>query len=108
MKDEQSENGALELFFQRRPSFRKIYEEAPEGAKAYYRGTCLSSVTAMADGQSSSTEPDADWENLLKSLTDADWDYLKNHAPTAVVGCGLQITQNRINREKAAAAKPQA
>lgn len=105
MNDEKSENGALELMMQRRPSFRKTYEEAPEGAKAYYRGTCLTTVKAMGDGPVSSPEEDSDWEKLLHSLTDEDWEYLKSHAPTAVVACGLNVTQSRIRKEKEANAK---
>ena len=99
MTDEKSENGALELLMKRRPSFRKIYEEAPDGAKAYYRGTCLTTVKAMGDGHISSPDEEADWEKLLHSLTDEDWEYLKSHAPTAVVACGLHITQSRIRGE---------
>lgn len=99
MRDEKSESGALELFFKQRPSFRKVYNDAPDGAKEYYRRTCLASVKAFGDNTMSSTEEDVEWENFLHLLTDADWEYLKSHAPTGVVGCGLQVTQNRIQRE---------
>lgn len=95
-----NEEGALKLFFKKRPSFRKVYDDAPDGAKAYYRGTCLLSIKALSDNKETSDDGDREWENLLLSLTDSDWEYLKSHAPTAIVGCGLQVTQNRIKREK--------
>ncbi len=91
-ENEIREEGVLGVF-RRNPYYRKLYDDAPDGAKSYYRGCFVGSLEALGDQYKGLSA-------ILLSLTDEDWDYLKHHAPSITIGCGLHITQQAIRKEK--------
>lgn len=95
----ENENAALKEIL-KNDYYRKLYEEAPDGAKAYYRNSFLGSLLAMKDGNGEEDAVDDERNEILKLLADEDWKYLKSHAPNAVVACGLHATQQRIRKER--------
>ncbi len=97
-ENEIREEGALGVF-RRNPYYRKLYDDAPDGAKSYYRGCFVGSLEALGD-QYKGMSGEERFHAILLSLTDEDWDYLKHHAPSITIGCGLHITQQAIRKEK--------
>ena len=97
-ENEIREEGALGVF-RRNPYYRKLYGDAPDGAKSYYRGCFVGSLEALGD-QYKGMSGEERFHAILLSLTDEDWDYLKHHAPSITIGCGLHITQQAIRKEK--------
>lgn len=97
-ENEIREEGALKVF-RRNPYYRKLYDDAPDGAKSYYRGCFVGSLEALGD-QYKEMSGEKQFHAILLALTDEDWDYLKHHAPSITIGCGLHITQQAIRKEK--------
>ena len=98
-ENEIREEGALGVF-RRNPYYRKLYDDAPDGAKSYYRGCFVGSLEALGD-QYKGMSGEERFHAILLSLTDEDWDYLKHHAPSITIACGLHISQQAIRKEKA-------
>ena len=70
-ENEIREEGALGVF-RRNPYYRKLYDDAPDGAKSYYRGCFVGSLEALGD-QYKGMSGEERFHAILLSLTDEDW-----------------------------------
>lgn len=93
------EQGALNVFT-RNPYYKKLYDEAPDGAKSYYRNCFVGSLKALGD-KYDGADANERLHAILLALTDEDWAYLKSHAPSITIACGLKVSQRAIAKEKA-------
>ena len=98
-ENEVKEKCALKVF-RRNPYYRSLYDDAPDGAKSYYRSCFVGSLEALGDQYKGKSANEV-FHAILLALTDEDWDYLKHHAPSITIACGLHISQQAIRKEKA-------
>lgn len=96
---ESEEHGALKVFT-KNPFYKKLYDEAPDGAKSYYRNCFVGSLKALGD-KYDGADANERLHAILLALTDEDWEYLKSHAPSITIACGMKVAQRTIEEEKA-------
>ena len=100
MNENEVKEGCALKVFRRNPYYKRLYDDAPDGAKSYYRSCFVGSLEALGDQYKGKSANEV-FHAILLALTDEDWDYLKHHAPSITIACGLHISQQAIRKEKA-------
>jgi len=87
------ENMATKVFLEK-PYWAKKYENAPEGAKEYYRLMFANSVLCLAkgDAECSMESMDEERDRIYTTMDDESWDYVLHNACHAEA-LGLKIAR---------------